>query len=215
MHHPAQRRPVDAALARRQLVDSLAAQGILVDPRVREAMLAIPREAFTEDPFSDAPQPIGAGQTISAPHMVAMMAQWLDVHPGHRVLEIGGGSGYHAAILARLAAPGTVISVEIVPELASRARRTLADLGIASVEVVEADGSEGFPRGAPYDRVSVAAGAPRVPPPLVEQLAPGGKLLIPVGPLDMQTMLEVRAYGSEVPLSAVRFVPLRGRFGWP
>lgn len=206
---------VDATLERRQLVESLAAQGILHDPRVRDALLEVPREAFVEeDPFVDAPQPIGAGQTISAPHMVALMAQWLDVRPGARVLEIGGGSGYHAAILARLAAPGRVTSMEIVPELAQRARRTLAALGIANVDVVEADGSAGYEAKAPYDRISVAAGAPRVPRPLLDQLAPGGRMLIPVGPMDTQTLVAVSTDGAEVPLSAVRFVPLRGAYGW-
>ena len=197
------------------MVEELVSHGIVRDPRVEEALLAVPREAFVEvDPFTDAPQPIGAGQTISAPHMVALMAEALDVRPGQRVLEVGGGSGYHAAVLARLAAPGLVVSVEVVPELARRARETLRRLGIGNVEVVEGDGSAGHAAGAPYDRISVAAGAPRVPQALVEQLAPDGVLLIPVGPLDMQTLVRVARDGSSTPLMAVRFVPLVGRHGW-
>lgn len=207
---------MDAREARTRLVESLTASGVLHDARVREALLTIPREVFSEvDPFSDAPQPIGSGQTISAPHMVAMMAQWLDIRPGHRVLEVGSGSGYHAAVLARLAAPGRVVSLEIIPELATRARRTLADLAIDNVQVVEADGSAGLAARAPYDRISVAAGAPAVPQPLVDQLAPGGRLLIPVGPMDQQTLLLVEPSGASTPLIGVRFVPLRGAYGWP
>ena len=185
------------------------------DERVRQALLDVPREAFVaSDPYADSPQPIGAGQTISAPHMVAIMAEALDVRPGMRVLEVGGGSGYHAAVLARLADPGVVVSVEYVPELAARARDTLRRLGIANVEVVEGDGSVGHAPRAPYDRISVAAGAPRVPPPLVAQLAAGGQMLIPVGPLDVQTLVRVHADGREEPMMAVRFVPLLGEHGW-
>lgn len=206
---------VDAVQARRRMVDGLAAQGVLHDARVRDALLEVPREAFTEvSPYEDAPQPIGAGQTISAPHMVAIMAEALDARPGQRILEVGGGSGYHAAILAKLCAPGRVVCIEIVPELARHAREALRRIGTTNVDVVDGDGSRGHPAGAPYDRISVAAGAPRVPRPLVEQLTDDGLLLVPVGPQDMQTLLAVRKDGSEVPLMAVRFVPLVGEHGW-
>lgn len=205
---------MDVPDARRRMVDGLVAQGALHDPRVREALLAVPREAFVVegDPHADGPQPIGAGQTISAPHMVALMAEALQLEERHHVLEVGGGSGYHAAVLARLARQ--VTSVEVVPELAERARSTLRDLGIRNVEVVLGDGSRGWPQGAPYDRISVAAGAPAVPPPLVEQLADDGLLVIPVGPMDMQTLVRVDKRGEELPLMAVRFVPLVGAHGW-
>lgn len=206
---------MDVAAARQRMVERLVAAGLLHDPRVQDAMLAVPREAFVEEePYEDAPQPIGAGQTISAPHMVALMAEALDVRPGMRVLEVGGGSGYHAAVLAWLAAPGRVVTVEILPELASRARTTLARLGVGNVTVVEGDGSRGYPPLAPYDRISVAAGAPRVPPDLVRQLAPGGSLVVPVGSMEEQALLRVDARGESVPLMAVRFVPLRGAYGW-
>lgn len=208
---PDKRRTMAGDLARRRMVDALPLQ----DERVREALYVVPREAFVEeDPFVDTPQPIGAGQTISAPHMVAIMAEALDVRPGQRVLEVGGGSGYHAAVLAHLAAPGAVVSVEYVPELAASARATLRKLGVSNVDVVEGDGSKGHPARAPYDRISVAAGAPKVPRPLVEQLAPGGMMLIPVGPLDTQMLVRVRPDGSQEELMAVRFVPLLGEHGW-
>lgn len=206
---------VDAAADRQRMVDGLIAQGVLHDPRIRDALLAIPRDAFTaEAPYADAPQPIGGGQTISAPHMVALMTEALELRPGHRVLEVGGGSGYHAAVIARLVAPGHVVSLEIVPELARRARETLARLDITNVTIVASDGSAGHPALAPYDRISVAAGAPRVPPPLVAQLAPGGLMVVPVGPMGEQTLLRVDARGDSVPLMPVRFVPLRGEHGW-
>lgn len=196
------------------MVDGLLTHGALRDPVVRDALLAVPRDAFVVegDPHFDSPQPIGAGQTISAPHMVAIMAEALQVEPRHHVLEVGGGSGYHAAVLARLAK--RVTSVEFVPELAARARRTLGELGIDNVEIVQGDGSRGWPQGAPYDRISVAAGAPDIPPPLVDQLTDDGLLVIPVGPRDTQTLLRVDKRGNETPLGAVRFVPLLGAHGW-
>ena len=200
--------------AARRMVDALVEQGLVRDPAVARALLDVPREAFVRqgDPHRDAPQPIGEGQTISAPHMVAMMVEALDVQPHHRVMEVGGGSGYHAAILARLARH--VVSVEIVPGLADRARRTLADLGIQNVDVVVGDGSKGHPPGAPYDRISVAAGAPAVPRPLLDQLAPDGLLVIPVGPMAMQWLMRVDKQGRSESVCAVRFVPLVGEFGW-
>jgi protein-L-isoaspartate(D-aspartate) O-methyltransferase len=151
--------------------------------------------------------------------MVALMAQALDARPGHRVLEVGGGSGYHAAVLARLVAPaGRVVSVEYVPALAEAARAALAPLGLP-VDVEVGDGSLGWPPGAPYDRISVAAAAPSVPPPLVAQLAPGGLLLIPVGPRDLSSLLRVRKMpdGSTQTedLGPCLFVPLLGAHGWP
>lgn len=201
--------------AARRMVDALVEQGLVRDPRLERALLEVPREAFVRegDPHLDAPQPIGSGQTISAPHMVAMMVDALDVQPHHRVLEVGGGSGYHAAVLARLARH--VVSVEVVPELAERARRTLDELGVTNVDLLVGDGSKGHPPGAPYDRISVAAGAPSVPPPLLDQLAPEGILVIPVGPMAMQWLMRVDKRGRSESVCAVRFVPLVGKFGWP
>lgn len=202
------------ATDRARMVERLVEQCIVHDPRLERALRDVPRDAFVPegDPHLDAPQPIGAGQTISAPHMVAMMAEALDVRAHHRVLEVGAGSGYHAAVLAKLARH--VVAVEVVPELADRARRTLAALGIANVDVVLADGSRGYAPGAPYDRISVAAGAPSIPPPLLDQLADDGLLVIPVGPMAMQWLMRVDKQGRSESVCAVRFVPLVGEYGW-
>lgn len=214
---------MEPATGRLQMVERLALQGLLHDPFVARAMERVPREAFVppellREAFIDAPVPIGEGQTLSAPHMVALMAQALDARPGHRILEVGGGSGYHAAVLAHLVAPtGRVVSVERLPGLARRARETLAPLRLP-VEVRVADGSEGWPAEAPYDRISVAAAAPALPPPLVEQLAPGGLLVIPVGSPDLASLLRVRRTRDglhEESLGPVRFVPLVGKHGFP
>ena len=214
---------MEPATGRQRMVERLVLQGLLRDPAVASAIEEVPREAFVppalrQDAFLDAPLPIGEGQTLSAPHMVALMAQALDARPGHRVLEVGGGSGYHAAVLARLVAPtGRVVSVERLPGLARQARETLASLGLP-VEVKVVDGSEGWPPDAPYDRISVAAAAPAIPPPLVEQLAPDGLLVIPVGPPDLSSLLRVRKTRDglqEESLGPVRFVPLVGKHGFP
>lgn len=208
------------------MVDRLAGQGLLADPRVQAAFEAVPRAAFVpaasgDDSWVDAPLPIGEGQTISAPHMVAIMASAIDARPGHRVLEVGGGSGYHAAVLAHLVQPGgSVVTIERFESLAATARANFARLPTPlPIEVVVADGSRGLPERAPFDRVSVACAAPRVPPPLVEQLAPGGVMLVPVGSRDAQTLVRVRKDEAgalaEEPLMEVRFVPLVGEFGFP
>lgn len=209
-----------------ELVRDLLARRILTDARVERALRSVPREAFLPDEARgearlDAPLPIGAGQTISAPHMVVMMAEALDVRPGHRVLEVGGGSGYHAAVLARLAAPGgEVVSVERHASLVEQARRSLARIeDPPPVELVLGDGSLGVPERAPFHRISVAAGAPWVPPPLVDQLVVGGVMVIPVGGYTEQDLVRVTkgADGgtSTEYLGAVRFVPLVGKHGFP
>lgn len=156
-----------------------------LDPRVLEAMRAVPRHAFVPDdmrPFAyeNRPLPIGHGQTISQPYIVAVMTDLLHPAPGHRVLEIGTGCGYQAAVLSLLVA--RVYSVESVPELAGAAARRLKDLGYANVEVRHADGYRGWPEAAPFDAIVVTAAAPELPAALVDQLAPGGRLAIPIGP---------------------------------
>jgi protein-L-isoaspartate(D-aspartate) O-methyltransferase len=213
------------------LLAKLVAEGVLRSFKVKQAMSRVPREGFLPDrvqshAYIDCPLPIGYGQTISAPHMVAMMAEALEVEAGQIILEIGSGSGYHAAVLAELVAPinlaprGHIYSVEIIPELAAFARNNLKQAGYGDrVTVILGDGSLGYPEQAPYDRISVAAAAPQIPEALVLQLKIEGMLVIPVGnTLFYQKLLKVRkqeeAKTSLSIVSDVAFVPLRGRNGW-
>ncbi len=155
-----------------------------LDPRVLEALRTVPRDAFVPDDLADRaydnrPLPIGSGQTISQPFIVALMTDLLDPEPDDRILEVGTGCGYQAAVLAQLVA--TVYSIEYLPELARQAEATLAHLGYANIRVRTGNGREGWPEEAPFDGIIVTAGSTDVPPALVEQLAPGGSLVIPVG----------------------------------
>lgn len=191
------------------------------DPRVLAAMRRVPRHRFVppeaqHHAYRDGPLPIGGGQTISQPYIVALMTSLLRLDGRQRVLEIGTGSGYQAAILGELAEE--VHSVERLPELAQRAAALLAELGYTNIHAHPGDGSLGWPEAAPYNGILVAAAAPRVPDALLEQLAPGGRLVIPVGGRSGQDLqLWQRAPGglemhTELP---VAFVPLRGQAGWP
>jgi protein-L-isoaspartate(D-aspartate) O-methyltransferase len=192
------------------------------DRAVLEAMREVPREAFIDEAmrdnaYSDHPLPIGEGQTISQPYIVAYMTEALELSGTDRVLEIGTGSGYAAAILSRIV--GAVHSVERLPGLAGSARRRLESLGYTNVLVHEGDGTLGLPEHAPYDAIVVTAGAPEVPKPLLEQLAIGGRLVIPVGESSyVQTLLRVRRKGeheyAREELFGVCFVPLIGAAGW-
>ena len=191
------------------------------DLRVLEAMRIVPRHLFVpvdyrEQAYEDTPLPIGHEQTISQPYMVAVMLAALELQGRERVLEIGTGSGYQAALLGRLAQQ--VYTVEIIPELGQRARATLSQLGYENVEVIAANGSIGWKAAAPYDAIIVAAASPTVPPPLVAQLKEGGRLLLPVGNLWDQTLLRVRKrQGGEIQtenLGSCTFVPLIGEEGW-
>ena len=189
-----------------------------LDPRVRAALAAVPRARFVPRPWrawaqANRPLPIGHGQTISQPFVVALMTQLLALRDSERVLEIGTGCGYQAAVLAQLGA--RVTSVERVPALSRRAQRTLAALGVAGVELHVADGHAGWPPGAPYDAIIATAAAAALPPAWVEQLAPGGRLVAPVGQPDGEQWLHLlrkAADGSLVQTRAlaVRFVPLLG-----
>jgi protein-L-isoaspartate(D-aspartate) O-methyltransferase len=209
------------AAARRLMVeDQLIRRGITSSP-VLEAMGHVPRHEFVpaaarESAYDDCAMAIGLGQTISQPYMVALMCELLDVAPAHRVLEVGAGSGYQAAVLGQLAAE--VVAMELVPELAERARAALARTGCVNAEVIAGDGTLGCPERAPFDRIIIAAAAPAVPGPLVEQLAEGGKLVAPVGERRTQTCTIYEKCGDGLrttdSISCV-FVPLRGRHGWP
>jgi protein-L-isoaspartate(D-aspartate) O-methyltransferase len=205
-----------AAMVARQL----RGRGIR-DERVLDAMGAIPREAFVEDhdrsfAYADEALPIEAGQTISQPFMVARMTELLEVEPGDRILEIGTGSGYQAAVLAKLGA--RVTSLERQAALVPAARARLAELDLGDlVEVRVADGSLGDAAGAPWDGIIVTAAAPTIPTALREQLADGGHLVIPVGPRDRQILTAVTRHGdewTERPDGACVFVPLIGAGGF-
>lgn len=191
------------------------------DARVRAAIAAVPRERFVPADISplawlNEAVPIGLGQTISQPYVVALMTESLRLTGTEHVLEIGTGSGYQTAILARLAA--RVTSVERHPELAVPAKRLLDELGYQNIAVHVGDGTIGYPPAAPYDRIIVTASAPRVPDPLRDQLsADGGRMVIPVGEPRDQHLVVIERHGDEIReehLGRVRFVPLIGRAGW-
>lgn len=205
----------------RMVEAQLAGRGIK-DPRVLAAFRDVPREAFVEErlvenAYDDSPLEIGGGQTISQPYVVALTAEALQLRERDRVLDVGTGSGYAAAILSRLVAK--VFSIERIPALAETATERLARLGFANVIVRCGDGTLGWEEHAPYDAIAVAAAAPRVPPPLVRQLALGGRLVIPVGEEESsQVLMRVTREGEEQfreeKLLEVRFVPLIGERGW-
>lgn len=205
-------------VARRRMVDQQLRARDIVDPRVLSAMGKVPRHLFVEpalEPhaYDDRPLSIGAGQTISQPYIVALMTQLLQVQPTHRVLEVGTGSGYQAAVLAELAAE--VYTIEIVPSLAESARGRLEALGYRNVRVKQGDGYEGWPEFAPFDGIVVTAGAPWIPPPLIEQLHEGGRMAIPVGEAKAtQDLILGEKRGGRLesrPVAPVLFVPLTGK----
>lgn len=199
----------------------IAARGVS-DPRVLDAMGAVARERFVPPElvdlaYADRPLPIGDGQTISQPYVVAWMAEALELAPTDRVLEIGAGSGYGAAVLAQLTPH--VWSIERVPALAARARANLGAAGVTTVTVVEGDGTLGLPALAPFDAIVLTAAGPAVPPALSAQLAEGGRLVAPVGAEHgPQELVRVRRTGARFELEvlgAVQFVPLIGAQGFP
>jgi protein-L-isoaspartate(D-aspartate) O-methyltransferase len=216
---------IDAFLAqRRSMVESqLRARGIR-DERVLAAMFRIPRHEFVSEEhrdqvYEDHPIPIGEGQTISQPYIVAIMLEALALDPSDTVLEIGTGSGYQTALLAELVRQ--VYSVERYASLARAAQATLARLGFNNVEVLVGDGSRGLPDHAPFDAIVVSAAAPQIPPPLFEQLREGGRMVIPVGPAHAQELQLVRKHEGQPVVTSMegcRFVPLIGsegyRSGW-
>lgn len=199
--------------------DQIERRGIH-DPRVLQAMCSVPRHRFVPSSmqdyaYKDGPLPIGMGQTISQPYIVAAMTSLLELYGEERVLEIGTGSGYQAAILGELAQ--TVHTVELHTPLALQAEALLRELGYQNVYVHNADGSFGWQPAAPYHAILVTAAAPRIPGPLIEQLSEGGRLIIPVGYRDGQMLERWRKAGEQIhreSLFPVAFVPFRGKYGW-
>lgn len=209
------------AIARRLMVERQVKGRGISDPLVLEAMLQVPRHLFVEEAlqgqaYGDFPLPIGEKQTISQPYMVGLMTEALGLQGGETVLEVGTGSGYQTAVLARIAA--RVFSLERLPELARRARRVLDSLGCGNVHVRVTDGTFGWEENGPFDGILVAAGAPAVPQVYLQQLAVGGRLVIPVGSRGSQVLVRVVRRGesefAEERLADCRFVPLIGRHGW-
>jgi protein-L-isoaspartate(D-aspartate) O-methyltransferase len=202
------------------VVRQLESRGIH-DTRVLDAMRRVPRHRFVPSEliahaYEDTPLPIGEHQTISQPYIVALMSEALELEAGARVLEIGTGSGYQAAVLAFMGVQ--VLSIELVPPLALRARGVLAELGLDDrVRVVEGDGTLGAPDEGPYDGIIVTAGAPQIPRPLLTQLTPRGCVVLPIGEQDVQTLVRLRRGEqglTEDYLGECRFVKLHGAYGW-
>jgi len=192
----------------------------ITNPRVLKAMQEIPRHLFVPPHFSgsaysDAPLPIGEGQTISQPYIVALMTALLDPQPTDRILEIGCGSGYQAAILSVLVLE--VTTVERLPAVADRARMNIKELGLENINIIVGDGSKGYPQNAPYDGILIAAATPEMPVHLISQLNDDGILVAPVGDQEIQELITLKKNRQGTTRSShggVRFVPLIGRYGW-
>ena len=212
---------MDLEKERRQLIKGLRSRHPDIQDRVLDAMVRVPRHSFMHESeqrfaYADNPLSIGEGQTISAPHMVAIMCNLLELEPGQKVLEVGGGCGYHAAVMAELVRPGGhIYTIERIPSLGEFARKNLAKTGYEDVTVIIEDGSLGLPSLAPFDRISVACSAPEVPDVLVEQLAAGGKMVIPVGRYMQELYLVTKLNGvKKEAMGGVVFVPLVGKYGF-
>ena len=204
-----------------ELVKKLRREGRIKSKEVEKAFLEVDRGLFVPRfqknyAYVDTPLQIGEGQTISAPHMVAIMCEGLDIKNGQKILEIGAGSGYHAAIVSKIVGKsGHVFTVERYPSLAEKAKKNLENAGITNVITEIGDGSEGLKRYAPYDRIYVTCAAPDVPPPLIEQLKDSGKLMIPVGKMicELQLITKNNNKISKKDLGGCAFVPLLGKYG--
>jgi protein-L-isoaspartate(D-aspartate) O-methyltransferase len=208
--------PVETERRRAEMLQLLERFGIR-DRRVLDAMARVPREEFVspadrEIAYGDHALPIGEGQTISQPYVVARMTELLATESDQRILEVGTGSGYQAAVLAELVRE--VISIERHASLADAARDRLERLGYANVRVIQADASLGYPPEAPYDGILITAATPAIDPALAQQLTAGGRIVAPIGDLDLQELVVRDARGNEQRHGAVRFVPLRGEAGF-
>ncbi|WP_423793026.1 protein-L-isoaspartate O-methyltransferase [Methanocaldococcus indicus] len=207
---------------KKRVIEKLIREGYIKDKKVIEALLKVPREEFVPEhlkkyAYVDTPLEIGYGQTISAIHMVGLMTELLDLKPGMKVLEIGTGSGYHAAVVAEIVGKdGLVVSIERIPELAERAKKVLKKLGYDNVIVLVGDGTLGCKEYAPYDRIYVTAAGPKIPKALIEQLKDGGKLVMPIGRY-LQELIVAEKKGDRVEIKKVcpvSFVPLIGEDGF-
>jgi protein-L-isoaspartate(D-aspartate) O-methyltransferase len=212
---------LDLTEARERMVAEQLEQRGISDQRVLEAMRAVPRDRFVPAEFADhayddGPLPIGSEQTISQPYMVALMSEVAMLKGSERVLEVGTGSGYQTAILARLAAE--VYSIEFIDGLHDRARAILNAMGLTNVHLASGDGSEGYPAAAPYDAIIVTAAMPGIARPLLDQLAPAGRLIAPIGEDELQTLVRIsRNDGAwrEEYFGECRFVRMTGKYGFP
>lgn len=210
----------DFSILRKKMVEEQLLPRGIKDPRVLQAFQKVPRHKFVPEKYQDCaygdfPLAIGEGQTISQPYMVALMTECLELSGGEHILEIGTGSGYQAAILAELTAQ--VYSIERVAVLAERARTLLRDLGYDNIHIKVDDGTLGWQKNAPYDRIIITAGAPDIPEPLIEQLNINGKLVIPIGSKFSQVLTVVTKYKTGIQTEEICgcvFVPLLGRYGW-
>jgi len=220
-HQPANRSQQDYTIPRQRMVDRLQQHYQISDSKVLEAMRAIPRHFFVPEAlqgraYGDHALPISASQTISQPYIVARMTELLEINKDSRVLEIGAGSGYQTAVLSKVA--GQVYSIERIGDLARGAQSRIRELGIYNATVKCFDGTLGWAANAPYDGILVAAGGPAIPKPLVAQLKPGGRLVVPVGPTrESQRLVRViktQAGSKEEDHGACAFVPLIGQHGW-
>lgn len=205
-----------------RMVEKLIRGGYIHSPRVIAAMRKIPRHLFVDIgrlAYVDSPMSIGEGQTISAPHMVGIMLETLDLAEGQKVLEVGGGSGYHAALVGEIVGErGVVYSIERIEKLALRAKQAVERIGLSErVKIIVGDGSLGYPEHAPYDRIFVTCAAPTIPPPLTEQLDEDGKLLIPVGGTYLQDLVLATKRRNKIKRKSCGgcvFVPLVGKYGF-
>ena len=215
---------LDFELERKKLVDSLVRRGYISKPEVIRAMMKVPRHFFVpkaieNHAYHDCPQQIGEGQTISAPHMVGIMVEKLDLKPGQRVLEVGGGSGYHSAVVAEIVGEkGHVYSVEFIQALVRMGKENIKKCGLDNiVTILPGDGSQGLLKYAPYDRIFVTCASPDLPEPLLKQLKDRGKLLIPTGSRYYQTLIYCEKKGKKIirkDYGGCVFVPLRGKYGF-
>ena len=207
---------------KQRLIEHWTSLGIIKDKKVIEAFKKIPREDFTkpehkEESYGDYALSIGEGQTISPPTTVMIMTEELELKKGHKVLEIGTGSGYQAAIISKIIGnKGKLISTEIIPELAEFAKNNVKKLKIENIEIIKHDGSKGYAKEAPYDRIIVTAASPEIPKPLIKQLKENGIIIIPVGNLVEQIMIKGIKSGSRLiqeEIGQFMFVPLKGKYG--